>query len=114
MGTDPTTAQQVQKLRASLQNGFQMFCQNPGQVPSAPQLAMFDECAAFLTQMGDKGAPAQGVKRTASWPAEGGSQKGKPAPKLAGKGGGAPWNQGGGKGFGGKGKAFGGKGKGLW
>merc|ERR1719291_1304411 len=47
--TDQVTAERIQKLRAALHDGFQAFCQKPGNIPPGPTLAMFDLVAALLS-----------------------------------------------------------------
>jgi len=110
--TDQATAEQVRKLRGALQSAFQAFCQKPGAIPPAENMALFDQVASLLS--GD--TAGQGIKRPAPWPADGGG----PRPKFGGgkgyggggyggKDGGGGWKGGGDKG-GGKGwKGGGGK-----
>jgi len=105
--TDESTADQVQKVRNSLQAAFQSFCASPDQIPNTATLQMLDQAVAVLS---DASGPSGGaMKRAASWPAE---DRGAPAQRTwSGKG---SW-KGNGNGFkggwkGGKGK--GGKGKG--
>lgn len=116
--TDPAVADQIQKLRGSLQSAFQMFCQKAADMPPPPTLQMLDKVAALLSGGGELGGSLddsmggedylsfpQGIKRDASWDAEG------QRPQQKGKGGGGKGKKGGGgkdKGGGGKGK----KGKG--
>merc|ERR1712146_40261 len=47
--TSPDTAQQLQKLRSSLQGAFQKFCQRPDMIPPAATMAMLDTVASLLS-----------------------------------------------------------------
>jgi len=100
--TDPATAEQVAKLRLSLQSSFQAFCQRPGDIPDHASLARLDQMATLLSNAGSD-ASSNGAKRAASWDAEGQPPRQAPRPALAGKGGHM-------KGEGFKGKGFKGKG----
>eukprot|EP00929_Paragymnodinium_shiwhaense_P034889 TRINITY_DN18928_c0_g1_i1.p1 TRINITY_DN18928_c0_g1~~TRINITY_DN18928_c0_g1_i1.p1 ORF type:complete len:1100 (+),score=321.71 TRINITY_DN18928_c0_g1_i1:76-3375(+) len=95
--TEAATAQQLQKLRGGLQSIFQSFCQKPGDIPDANKLKLLDAVAAMLS------SKTSGIKRAASFDAEGGAQRGAPVGK-GGKGGKFGGGKGGGKfGKGGKG-----------
>ncbi|CAJ1354281.1 unnamed protein product [Effrenium voratum] len=87
--TDEATADQVQKIRAALQTAFQSFCANPDKIPSQVTLTILDEVAALLGEASGEGATG-GLKRAASWSAEGAEWRGGPAsrltPKMPGKG----------------------------
>lgn len=97
---DDATADQVQKVRNSLQAAFQSFCASPDQIPNAATLQMLDQAVPLLSDASTGG----GVKRAASWPAE---DRGGPVQRTyPGKG---SW-----KGNGFKGGWKGGKGKGKW
>eukprot|EP00434_Breviolum_minutum_P024432 symbB.v1.2.021576.t1/scaffold1869.1/size97865/10 len=97
---DDATADQVQKVRNSLQTAFQSFCASPDQIPNAATLQMLDQAVPLLSDASTGG----GVKRAASWPAE---DRGGPVQRTyPGKG---SW-----KGNGFKGGWKGGKGKGKW
>ncbi|CAE8581942.1 unnamed protein product, partial [Polarella glacialis] len=114
--TDPATADQVQKIRGSLQSVFQTFCQNSDHIPPAASLALLDKVAAMLS---NPASGSTGMKRPADGSAEG-DNRGGPAsrltPKMPAKGG--SWGKGGGGGGGGKGGGAswqgGGGGKGGW
>uniref|UniRef100_A0A7S1Q4S2 RNA helicase n=1 Tax=Alexandrium catenella TaxID=2925 RepID=A0A7S1Q4S2_ALECA len=133
--TDPATADQVKKLRGSLQSAFQAFCAKSGVLPPQANIALFDQVAAILSMTGDSpgalGGLAQepgeeamadgdveieveasasagfrpGMKRPAPWQDKGGGAWQRP---RMDKGGSAPWAGGKAGGFKGGG---GGKGK---
>lgn len=101
--TDESTADQVQKVRNSLQAAFQSFCASPDQIPNTATLQMLDQAVAALSDA-SSGPGGGAMKRAASWPAE---DRGAPAQRTwSGKG---SW-KGNGNGF--KGGWKGGKGKG--
>jgi len=119
--TDMATAQQVQKLRTSLQGAFQEFVQRPGDIPAQRTLTFLNQVVALISNNADAGDGAmqfeedvtgdqsfgqqqqQGFKRTAPWH-QGGGQSQFPRPSGGG------FNKGGGKFGGGGGKFDGGKG----
>eukprot|EP00418_Pyrodinium_bahamense_P087002 CAMPEP_0179052960 /NCGR_PEP_ID=MMETSP0796-20121207/22024_1 /TAXON_ID=73915 /ORGANISM="Pyrodinium bahamense, Strain pbaha01" /LENGTH=1127 /DNA_ID=CAMNT_0020749537 /DNA_START=83 /DNA_END=3469 /DNA_ORIENTATION=- len=140
--TDPSTAEQVKKLRTSLQSVFQSFCAKPGQIPNATHLALLDQVAALLCQAepsaemagaevreeadeedveveaeeaaGQAPAPwpGKGVKRPAPWAAAGVQQR-NVAPRMAPKAAGGKWGgKAGSNGF--KGRGWKGGGGGRW
>eukprot|EP00435_Cladocopium_sp_Y103_P061751 s2085_g23.t1 len=75
--TDESTADQVQKVRSSLQAAFQSFCASPDQIPNTATLQMLDQAVAVLS---DASGPSGGaMKRAASWPAE---DRGGPAQRT--------------------------------
>jgi len=93
---DDATANQVQRVRASLQSSFQTFCANPDQIPNAQTMAFLDQVAALLSEE-QGGSQNGGMKRAASWSAEGADDRGPASrlmPKMPGKG-----MKGGGKGY---------------
>ncbi|CAE7426471.1 unnamed protein product [Symbiodinium sp. CCMP2592] len=93
---DDATANQVQRIRASLQSSFQTFCANPDQIPNAQTMAFLDQVAALLSEE-QGGSQNGGMKRAASWSAEGADDRGPASrlmPKMPGKG-----MKGGGKGY---------------
>jgi len=100
--TDQATADLVQKLRASLQSGFQAFCAKPGSLPPANHLAMFDQVAALISGQASA-TEGQGLKRAASWAADGEVDRAV-APRMAPKGGKFGGGKGGKGGFKGGGK----------
>mmetsp|Transcript_39128 Transcript_39128/g.112968 ORF Transcript_39128/g.112968 Transcript_39128/m.112968 type:complete len:1129 (+) Transcript_39128:40-3426(+) len=57
--TDQTTADQIVKLRSSLQSAFQSFCAKSSAIPSAAHIALFDQVAGLLSQQAGEAAGAQ-------------------------------------------------------
>jgi len=136
--TDPVTAEQIKKLRMSLQSAFQSFCAKSSTIPSQTHIALFDQVAALIGQTelpgglefaddgmgegvegdldGDVEVEAEstswrpGMKRPAPWSAGPAGQRPRLGSSPGGsKGGGWGFKGGGGGGMKGKGWGKGGK-----